>query len=125
MKQRGQHDGISWTSVPSGLVVVDESTNVVRSRVGPVTNTFAKILFEDERICLRGHLSVTKAKTIAYSLTPKRSCRIHDVVTCAAIFFNIDAVNEDPTVLVEDSFCRLHGFKADDTMNYAFSLKVK
>lgn len=114
-----------WTPFPSGIVVIDEATGVVRARVGPVTNTFAKVLFEDERICLRGHLSITKAKVIAYSLTPKRPCRVHDIVTGAALFFDVDAVNEDPTVLPEDSFCRLHGFTAGSTMNYAFSLKVK
>ena len=125
MKVRGSSDGISWSAYPAGLIVVDEAALTIRSRIGPVTNTFAKVLVEDSRIRFQSHLSITKAKVVAYSVSTKRPCRIHDAVTCAALFFDTVSPNADPEVLFEDSFCRLHGFTAGEVMNYAFSMKTQ
>lgn len=126
MKIRGVHDGVVWGSVNANSVALHEEERLVRARIGHITNTFAKLLFEDDLIVFNSHLSLSRSKPVGYSVLAKTDCRLFEVGgACAVVFFDLHSPNHDPKVLVEDPFCKLHVFRAGAVNNYALSLKSK
>lgn len=125
MKKKIRHpsDGVDWLQYPVTHMVLDGST--ARIRIGPVTESFVRTLYEDERIRFLAHMSVGKNRIVGYTLEALQDCRfVSPGGGGLGIFFDTTNRNHTPEMICDDPSAKLHSFKCGETLNYALAVRT-